>query len=115
MTPNELKAIRQRLGLSAAQFAHLLGYEGSNTRSMMHALESGLKTIREPQRRLADAYMDGYRPGDLPQQDVAKPIERVNAASEEELFKEKARKEQEWQEALLKRAKHLNITNEEEE
>lgn len=66
MTPVELKSIRIGLGLSGAEFARLLGYEGQHMRQMMHELESGLKRVREPQRRLAIAYRDGYRPDDWP-------------------------------------------------
>lgn len=68
MTAAELKSIRISLGLSGADFARLLGYEGSGIRQMMHSLESGERTIREPQRRLAEAYRDGYRPKDWPDQ-----------------------------------------------
>jgi DNA-binding transcriptional regulator YiaG len=64
MTPAELKSIRIELNLSGAEFARLLGYEGQHMRQMMHELESGSKRIREPQRRLAEAYRDGYRPND---------------------------------------------------
>ena len=66
MTPTDLKALRNTLGLSGAEFARLLGYEGNHLRQMMHELESGIKRIREPQRRLAEAYRDGYRPKDWP-------------------------------------------------
>ena len=66
MTPDELKAIRHALNLSGAAFARLLGYQGGHTRQMMFELESGAKTIREPQQRLAIAYRDGYRPDDWP-------------------------------------------------
>ena len=66
MTPAELKLIRTDVNLSGAEFARLLGYEGRHMRQMMHELESGLKRIREPQRRLAIAYRDGYRPDDWP-------------------------------------------------
>ena len=66
MTPSELKSIRLALNLTGAAFARLLGYQGGNTRQMMYELESGAKTIREPQQRLATAYRDGYRPADWP-------------------------------------------------
>jgi DNA-binding transcriptional regulator YiaG len=66
MTPTELKSIRIGLKLSGAEFARLLGYEGVHMRQMMHELEAGLKRIREPQKRLAEAYRDGYRPSDWP-------------------------------------------------
>ena len=66
MTPTELKSIRLALGLSGAEFARLLGYTGAGVRHMMFALERGTRTIREPQKRLAVAYRDGYRPEDWP-------------------------------------------------
>jgi DNA-binding transcriptional regulator YiaG len=66
MTPAELKSIRIWLNLSGAEFARLLGYEGPHLRQMMNEFESGRKRIREPQRRLAEAYRDGYRPTDWP-------------------------------------------------
>lgn len=71
MTPTELRAIRLRLGLSGAEFARLLGYEGNDVRNMMSRLERGERAIREPQRRLAEAYRDGYRPKDWPTQPIA--------------------------------------------
>lgn len=69
LTPSDLKSIRQKLGLSGAEFARLLGYEGADIRNMMSRLERGDRTIREPQRRLAEAYRDGYRPIDWPGDD----------------------------------------------
>lgn len=66
MTPADIKSIRIALNLSGAEFARLLGYEGQHMRQMMHELEAGIKRIREPQRRLAEAYRDGYRPDDWP-------------------------------------------------
>ena len=66
MTPSDLKAIRLALNLSGAEFARLLGYQGPGVRQMTSALERGSRTIREPQRRLAEAYRDGYRPKDWP-------------------------------------------------
>lgn len=66
MTPADLKSIRQQLGLSGEAFARMLGYDGTHMRAVMYALENGIKPIREPQRRLAIAYRDGYRPDDWP-------------------------------------------------
>jgi len=66
LTPADLKAIRLALNLSGADFARLLGYQGNGIRQMMHNLESGERPIREPQRRLAEAYLAGYRPADWP-------------------------------------------------
>jgi hypothetical protein len=45
----------------------MLGYIGEQRRQMMYDLESGRRAIREPQRRLVEAYLSGYRPKDWPQ------------------------------------------------
>ena len=66
MTPDELQQIRHGLGLTLAQMAQMMGYQGDNLRQMAFDLESGRRPIREPQRRLAEAYRDGYRPRDWP-------------------------------------------------
>jgi hypothetical protein len=67
MTPDQIKDIRLRLGLTLAQWSTLLGYEGIHARQQAHDLETGRRPIREPQRRLAEAYRDGYRPSDWPE------------------------------------------------
>jgi len=66
MTPDQLARARQRLGLTLAQLADLLGYEGTGGRSQVHHLETGRRTIRGAQRRLIEAYLAGYRPDDWP-------------------------------------------------
>lgn len=66
MTPKQTKEARQKLGLTTTQMARMLGYKGNNTRVMMNDIESGKKPLREPQMRLMDAYMSGYRPKDWP-------------------------------------------------
>ena len=66
MTPIELRSARLRLGLSLAEFARLLGYDGSQIKSTAHRLEIGERTIRDAQRRLVEAYLAGYRPPDWP-------------------------------------------------
>lgn len=66
MTPEEIKRARKRLGLSLTEFATLLGYVGENRRSQMDDLETGRRPIREPQRRLVEAYLSGYRSPDFP-------------------------------------------------
>ncbi len=66
MTPSQLTRARQSLGLSLEQLAVLLGYEGGQSRSQVHHLETGRRTIRPAQRRLIDAYLAGYRPEDWP-------------------------------------------------
>ena len=44
----------------------MLGYQGAQRRQMQYDLESGRREIREPQRRLVEAYLAGYRPTDWP-------------------------------------------------
>lgn len=61
MTPDEIKAARHELGLTLWQCATLLGYTGDNRRQMMDDLETGRRVLREPQRRLLEAYLEGYR------------------------------------------------------
>lgn len=66
MTPFELRSARLRMGLSLAEFARMLGYDGGQIKATAHRLELGERTIREPQRRLVEAYLAGYRPPDWP-------------------------------------------------
>ena len=66
MTPHTFFLARKRLGLSLAEMARLLGYEGEQARSQAHHLETGRRDIRPAQRRLVEAYLDGYRPEDWP-------------------------------------------------
>lgn len=66
MTPTELKTARETLGLSQAQLAVLLGYEGTNIRQRVSAQENGHKAVPPLVSRLAQAYLDGYRPADWP-------------------------------------------------
>lgn len=66
MTPDEMHQTRLMLGLTLAQMAQMLGYQGENLRQMQFDLETGRRPIRDPQRRLAEAYRDGYRPSDWP-------------------------------------------------
>lgn len=68
MTPDELQNIRHGLGLTLTQMAQMLGYQGDSLRQMAFDLETGRRPIRDPQRRLAEAYRDGYRPRDWPLQ-----------------------------------------------
>lgn len=66
MTPQQLARARERLGLTLEQLADMLGYDGEHRRHMVHKLEQGVRPIREPQRRLIEAYLHGYRPADWP-------------------------------------------------
>lgn len=67
MTPKQLARARQSLGLTLEQMATMLGYQGEQRRQMQYDLESGRRVIREPQRRLVEAYVSGYRPDDWPE------------------------------------------------
>lgn len=67
MTPSDLSKARRKLGLTLEAMATMLGYQGVQRRQMQYDLETGRKAIREPQRRLVEAYLDGYRPDDWPQ------------------------------------------------
>jgi len=67
MTPKQLAAARHRLGLTLEQMATLLGYAGGQRRQIQYNLETGRRVIREPQRRLVEAYLAGYRPPDWPE------------------------------------------------
>ena len=66
LTPGSLSQARKHLGLSLLEMAHLLGYEGEHARSQAHHLETGRRESRPAQRRLIEAYLDGYRPEDWP-------------------------------------------------
>jgi len=66
MTPSQLAQARACLGLTLEAMATVLGYKGKQRRQMQHDLETGRRTIREPQRRLVEAYLTGYRPDDWP-------------------------------------------------
>jgi transcriptional regulator with XRE-family HTH domain len=68
VTPEQLARARKCLGLSLEQMATMLGYQGTQRRQMQHDLETGRREIREPQRRLMEAYLAGYRPEDWPAQ-----------------------------------------------
>ena len=66
MTAEKMARARERLGLTLEQMATMLGYRGVQRRQMQYDLETGRREIREPQRRLVDAYLSGYRPADWP-------------------------------------------------
>lgn len=66
MTPEQMARARKRLGLSLEAMATMLGYQGVQRRQMQYDLETGRREIREPQRRLMQAYLSGYRPDDWP-------------------------------------------------
>jgi DNA-binding transcriptional regulator YiaG len=66
MSPDDIKAARHSLGLSLSELAELLGYQGNHARVQMDDLETGRRPLRECQRRLLQAYLEGYRPSDWP-------------------------------------------------
>lgn len=66
MTPKDIKEARLKLGLTQTQLGILLGYKGENIRQQMQDLETGKKDLREPQKRLIIAYLEGYKPKDWP-------------------------------------------------
>lgn len=68
MTPQQLARARERLGLTLAEMATMLGYQGEQRRQMQYDLETGRRVLREPQRRLVEAYLAGYRPKDWPRE-----------------------------------------------
>jgi len=68
LTPTALKEARHTLGLTLAELAPLLGYEGVNGARLVRRMESGDRTIRPAQARLVRAYLDGYRPADWPKE-----------------------------------------------
>ena len=64
-----MEKARHQLGLTLEQMATMLGYQGVQRRQMQYDLETGRRKIREPQRRLVEAYLSGYRPADWPTTD----------------------------------------------
>ena len=66
MTPSQLRDARLLLGLSLDQMAGLLGYSGATRKHTQYALEHGIRTVRNAQARLVEAYLAGYRPDDWP-------------------------------------------------
>ena len=70
MTPFQIRALRKKLGLSGAQMAQMLGF--SNPRSYRSLeMPADAQTHRAPTpsvMRLLQAYEDGYRPADWPEE-----------------------------------------------
>ena len=74
MTPDEFAKARQALGLSRARMALMLGFDGTHAHAHVYRMETGERTIRAAQRRLIQAYLDGYRPEDWPAEtETSKP------------------------------------------
>ncbi len=68
MTPAQISEARKSLGLTQYDFGRLLGYTGNrnSVQAMVWTIEVGKKRLRDPQRRLIQAYLAGYRPDDWP-------------------------------------------------
>ena len=68
MTPAEIKAVRQWLGITVSQLAVLLDTDPQTIRRMEQS--EAASTFRKPaprMMRLIRAYLDGYRAADWPQ------------------------------------------------
>lgn len=63
MTPDEFKAARKTLGLTAQQMGEMLGL----SRSTVFRIAAGEWTCTPGTERLLRAYLDGYRPNDWPE------------------------------------------------
>lgn len=66
MNPQLVREARLRLALTQSQLGRMLGYVGANVRVQMDDIETGRRPLRECQRRLLVAYLQGYRPSDWP-------------------------------------------------
>ena len=66
MTPAQLKKARRKLGLTPSEMGVMLGYKEGGARCQIHHMEHGRKNITPPVGRLVEAYLDGYRPADWP-------------------------------------------------
>lgn len=66
MNPADLKSARHKLGLTLSEMAPMLGYTGEHGAQQVRRMETGEREIRDAQRRLVQAYLDGYRPADWP-------------------------------------------------
>jgi transcriptional regulator with XRE-family HTH domain len=64
MTPEEFRAAREAMGLTAQQAADVMGY---GSRQRIYEIEAGRKGLSQASARLMRAYLDGYRPSDWPQ------------------------------------------------
>lgn len=81
-TPDMLRVARAELvatarhafGLSLNEMADMLGYVGTQRRQQVDDLETGRRPLREPQRRLIEAYLAGYRPGSWPVETRGRPF-----------------------------------------
>lgn len=69
MTNAEIRAARQLLGLNVIQMARML----SCSRTHLHHLEKGSKSVTEATERLVRAYLEGYRSKDWP---MLRPADR---------------------------------------
>ena len=68
MSPAEFKATRRKLGLSVAQMADMLCVTHEHVRRMeMHESTKTRKPIMPATQRLLQAFRDGWRPHDWPE------------------------------------------------
>lgn len=65
MTPAQVRAAREALGLTQKQLAAVMGVRGNATVSEW---EIGKRKIGPTAARLLAAYVDGYRPEDWPKE-----------------------------------------------
>jgi DNA-binding transcriptional regulator YiaG len=61
MTPAEIRAARETLGLTQGEFARVMGVNGP---AYVSAWEAGTRRPTGPAVRLMRAYLSGYRPDD---------------------------------------------------
>lgn len=64
MTPDQIRSARDKLHLTQAQMAQMLGYSAT---SRVSEIETGKRNPSTAAARLLRAYLDGYRPDDWPQ------------------------------------------------
>lgn len=62
LTGDEVRAIRKELGLSQAELATELGYEGSLRRQRISRVENGHEIMNYAKANLLLAIKDGYKP-----------------------------------------------------
>lgn len=65
--PADIVAARQKLGLTQAQLAGVLGCTLAHVKAMESpTMRPGRRAMQPPYARLLRAYLDGYRPADWP-------------------------------------------------
>ena len=84
MHPKDFIEAREELGLERPQFGRMLGYKGNQIEFQIKEMEHGKKPIREPQRRLIEAYLAGYRPPDWPIESEIKAFDDLMQGGEQD-------------------------------